>query len=207
MSVAYYQVTGSGWAEGECKGKAGWFPYEYIERRERVLASKVSEVFWEFEGNTVVSTLLVMELSYFCRRVVCVFCRKRKRRRKDSPAKQRSMFIKIKSWCGFQRFSESDSDDATRTIVQFLGICYLNIEIWILSLAVNAKSLYLSSYVTTFLLSLWLFVQLLSFFQTYKIVKRNQKQKFLWIQTKPVLNKEHNLWIKNQFKIWSSIII
>lgn len=45
LSVAHCQVTSSGWAEGECKGKAGWFPYEYIERRERVLASKVSEVF------------------------------------------------------------------------------------------------------------------------------------------------------------------
>ncbi|KAF3552555.1 hypothetical protein DY000_02009953 [Brassica cretica] len=43
--VVVRKVTGSGWAEGECKGKAGWFPYEYIERRERVLASKVSEVF------------------------------------------------------------------------------------------------------------------------------------------------------------------
>ncbi|KAF8112264.1 hypothetical protein N665_0065s0047 [Sinapis alba] len=43
--VVVRKVTGSGWAEGECKGKAGWFPYEYIERKERVLASKVSEVF------------------------------------------------------------------------------------------------------------------------------------------------------------------
>ncbi|KFK30100.1 hypothetical protein AALP_AA7G216900 [Arabis alpina] len=43
--VVVRKVMSSGWAEGECKGKAGWFPYEYIERRERVLASKVSEVF------------------------------------------------------------------------------------------------------------------------------------------------------------------
>ncbi|CAN8327586.1 unnamed protein product [Cochlearia groenlandica] len=43
--VVVRKVSSSGWAEGECKGKAGWFPYEYIERRERVLASKVSEVF------------------------------------------------------------------------------------------------------------------------------------------------------------------
>ncbi|KAL1215721.1 SH3 domain-containing protein 2 [Cardamine amara subsp. amara] len=43
--VVVRKVTSSGWAEGECKGKAGWFPYEYIERRERVLANKVSEVF------------------------------------------------------------------------------------------------------------------------------------------------------------------
>lgn len=39
------QVVSSGWAEGECKGKAGWFPYDYIERRDRVLATKVIEVF------------------------------------------------------------------------------------------------------------------------------------------------------------------
>ncbi|XP_010530811.1 PREDICTED: SH3 domain-containing protein 2 [Tarenaya hassleriana] len=43
--IVVRKVTSSGWAEGECKGKAGWFPYEYIERRERVLASKVAEVF------------------------------------------------------------------------------------------------------------------------------------------------------------------
>ncbi|XP_052734426.1 SH3 domain-containing protein 2-like isoform X1 [Vigna angularis] len=49
LSVGDYivvrKVTNSGWAEGECKGKAGWFPFSYIERRERVLASKVAEVF------------------------------------------------------------------------------------------------------------------------------------------------------------------
>ncbi|XP_019057356.1 PREDICTED: SH3 domain-containing protein 2 isoform X2 [Tarenaya hassleriana] len=39
--VVIRKVTSSGWAEGECKGKAGWFPYDYIERRDRVLASKV----------------------------------------------------------------------------------------------------------------------------------------------------------------------
>ncbi|GKV24119.1 hypothetical protein SLEP1_g33770 [Rubroshorea leprosula] len=42
--VVVRKVTNNGWAEGECKGKAGWFPYGYIERRERVLASKVAEV-------------------------------------------------------------------------------------------------------------------------------------------------------------------
>uniref|UniRef100_I1JSK2 SH3 domain-containing protein n=1 Tax=Glycine max TaxID=3847 RepID=I1JSK2_SOYBN len=49
LSVGDYivvrKVTNNGWAEGECKGKAGWFPFGYIERRERVLASKVAEVF------------------------------------------------------------------------------------------------------------------------------------------------------------------
>lgn len=49
LSVGDYivvrKVTNNGWAEGECKGKAGWFPYGYIERRERVLASKVAEIF------------------------------------------------------------------------------------------------------------------------------------------------------------------
>ncbi|XP_073152038.1 SH3 domain-containing protein 2-like [Henckelia pumila] len=43
--VVVRKVTNNGWAEGECKGKAGWFPFGYVERRERVLASKVAEVF------------------------------------------------------------------------------------------------------------------------------------------------------------------
>lgn len=43
--VVVRKVTNNGWAEGECKGKAGWFPFGYIERRDRVLASKVAEVF------------------------------------------------------------------------------------------------------------------------------------------------------------------
>lgn len=48
LSVGDYVVIRkvcNGWAEGECKGKAGWFPFGYIERRERVLASKMAEVF------------------------------------------------------------------------------------------------------------------------------------------------------------------
>ncbi|XAR59104.1 hypothetical protein NMG60_11014756 [Bertholletia excelsa] len=40
--VVVRKVSNSGWAEGECKGKAGWFPFGYIERRERVLASKMT---------------------------------------------------------------------------------------------------------------------------------------------------------------------
>ncbi|KAK5843900.1 SH3 domain-containing protein 2-like [Gossypium arboreum] len=43
--IVVRKVTNNGWAEGECKGKAGWFPFAYIEKRERVLASKVAEVF------------------------------------------------------------------------------------------------------------------------------------------------------------------
>ncbi|KAJ0447862.1 putative nucleotidyltransferase, Ribonuclease H [Helianthus annuus] len=39
--VVVRKVSNNGWAEGECKGKAGWFPLGYIERRERVLASKL----------------------------------------------------------------------------------------------------------------------------------------------------------------------
>ncbi|KAF8410512.1 hypothetical protein HHK36_003042 [Tetracentron sinense] len=42
--VVVRKVSNNGWAEGECKGKAGWFPFGYIERRERVLASKIAEV-------------------------------------------------------------------------------------------------------------------------------------------------------------------
>ncbi|KAL0386927.1 UNVERIFIED_CONTAM: SH3 domain-containing protein 2 [Sesamum radiatum] len=43
--IVVRKVSNNGWAEGECKGKAGWFPFGYIERRERVFASKVAEVF------------------------------------------------------------------------------------------------------------------------------------------------------------------
>ncbi|KAL4572965.1 hypothetical protein LXL04_019754 [Taraxacum kok-saghyz] len=43
--VVVRKVSNNGWAEGECKGKAGWFPVGYIERRERVLASKVTDIF------------------------------------------------------------------------------------------------------------------------------------------------------------------
>ncbi|CAI0378243.1 unnamed protein product [Linum tenue] len=35
-------ATSNGWAGGECKGRAGWFPFGYIEGRERVLASKIA---------------------------------------------------------------------------------------------------------------------------------------------------------------------
>ncbi|XP_076908886.1 SH3 domain-containing protein 2-like [Bidens hawaiensis] len=49
LSVGDYviirKVSNNGWAEGECKGKAGWFPLGYIERREHVLASKVTNIF------------------------------------------------------------------------------------------------------------------------------------------------------------------
>ncbi|XP_020263781.1 SH3 domain-containing protein 2-like [Asparagus officinalis] len=44
--VVVRKVSSNGWAEGECKGKAGWFPYRNIQRRERVLASKITEVYW-----------------------------------------------------------------------------------------------------------------------------------------------------------------
>jgi len=43
--VVVRQVVPTGWAEGESKGKAGWFPLSYVERRERILASKLAEVF------------------------------------------------------------------------------------------------------------------------------------------------------------------
>ncbi|XP_020085380.1 SH3 domain-containing protein 2-like [Ananas comosus] len=43
--IVVRKVSSNGWAEGECKGKAGWFPHGYIERRDRVLASKVAHIF------------------------------------------------------------------------------------------------------------------------------------------------------------------
>ncbi|GBG79241.1 hypothetical protein CBR_g29292 [Chara braunii] len=42
--VVVRQVTAAGWAEGECKGKAGWFPATFVEHRQRVPASKIMEV-------------------------------------------------------------------------------------------------------------------------------------------------------------------
>lgn len=41
--VVVRQVASHGWSEGECKGKAGWFPSAYIERRDKAPASKVIE--------------------------------------------------------------------------------------------------------------------------------------------------------------------
>lgn len=41
--VVVRQVSPHGWSEGECKGKAGWFPSAYIERRDKAPASKVIE--------------------------------------------------------------------------------------------------------------------------------------------------------------------
>lgn len=41
--VVVRQVTSHGWSEGECKGKAGWFPSAYVERRDKAPAGKVIE--------------------------------------------------------------------------------------------------------------------------------------------------------------------
>ncbi|CAM8974268.1 unnamed protein product [Rhodiola kirilowii] len=43
--VVIRKVSNNGWAEGECNGKAGWFPMAFVERRDQVLASKVAEIF------------------------------------------------------------------------------------------------------------------------------------------------------------------
>lgn len=37
------QVSPSGWSEGECKGKAGWFPSAYVEKRQRIPVSNVAD--------------------------------------------------------------------------------------------------------------------------------------------------------------------
>ncbi|GLT50589.1 hypothetical protein SLA2020_240660 [Shorea laevis] len=34
--VVVRKVSPSGWSEGECKGKAGWFPSAYVEKRQRI---------------------------------------------------------------------------------------------------------------------------------------------------------------------------
>ncbi|CAO2823454.1 unnamed protein product [Amaranthus hypochondriacus] len=36
--VVVRKVSPSGWSEGECKGKAGWFPSAYVENRQRIPA-------------------------------------------------------------------------------------------------------------------------------------------------------------------------
>ncbi|KAL0376184.1 UNVERIFIED_CONTAM: SH3 domain-containing protein 2 [Sesamum calycinum] len=54
--IVVRKVSNNGWAEGECKGKAGWFPFGYIERRERVLASKAYSRF----APTAKSILLLL---------------------------------------------------------------------------------------------------------------------------------------------------
>ncbi|KAG8074385.1 hypothetical protein GUJ93_ZPchr0006g43297 [Zizania palustris] len=41
--VVVRQVAPNGWSEGECKGKAGWFPSAYVEQRDKAPASKVIE--------------------------------------------------------------------------------------------------------------------------------------------------------------------
>ncbi|KAK9120363.1 hypothetical protein Syun_017980 [Stephania yunnanensis] len=41
--VVVRQVAPNGWSEGECKGKAGWFPSAYIEKRDKAPANKVIE--------------------------------------------------------------------------------------------------------------------------------------------------------------------
>ncbi|KAJ4729108.1 SH3 domain-containing protein 2 [Melia azedarach] len=41
--VVVRQVAPTGWSEGECKGKAGWFPSAYIARQEKAPVSKIAE--------------------------------------------------------------------------------------------------------------------------------------------------------------------
>ncbi|KAF8111814.1 hypothetical protein N665_0072s0026 [Sinapis alba] len=41
--VIVRQVAGTGWSEGEYKGKAGWFPSAYVEKQEKAPASKIVE--------------------------------------------------------------------------------------------------------------------------------------------------------------------
>ncbi|KAF6168973.1 hypothetical protein GIB67_038470 [Kingdonia uniflora] len=43
--VIVRKVSNNEWAEGESKEREGWLPFGYVERRERVLASKATEVF------------------------------------------------------------------------------------------------------------------------------------------------------------------
>ncbi|CBI30806.3 hypothetical protein VitviT2T_015331 [Vitis vinifera] len=40
--VVVRKVSHTGWSEGECKGKAGWFPSEYVAKRQRLPTSNVA---------------------------------------------------------------------------------------------------------------------------------------------------------------------
>ncbi|KAK4787455.1 hypothetical protein SAY86_011288 [Trapa natans] len=44
--VVVRKVSPSGWSEGECKGKAGWFPSAFVEKRQRIPTSNgMTEVY------------------------------------------------------------------------------------------------------------------------------------------------------------------
>lgn len=40
--VVVRKVSPSGWSEGECRGKAGWFPSAYVEKRRRIPTNQVA---------------------------------------------------------------------------------------------------------------------------------------------------------------------
>lgn len=40
--VVVRKMSPSGWSEGECRGKAGWFPSAYVEKRQRVPTSNAA---------------------------------------------------------------------------------------------------------------------------------------------------------------------
>lgn len=41
--VVVRQMASDGWSEGECKGKAGWFPSAYIEKQDKAPTNKIIE--------------------------------------------------------------------------------------------------------------------------------------------------------------------
>ncbi|XP_010518975.1 PREDICTED: SH3 domain-containing protein 1-like [Tarenaya hassleriana] len=41
--VIVRKVATNGWSEGECKGKAGWFPSAYVEKQDKAPATKLME--------------------------------------------------------------------------------------------------------------------------------------------------------------------
>ncbi|CAA2994178.1 SH3 domain-containing 1 [Olea europaea subsp. europaea] len=41
--VVVRQMAPNGWSEGECNGKAGWFPSAYVERIEKIPVGKIAE--------------------------------------------------------------------------------------------------------------------------------------------------------------------
>ncbi|KAL9346430.1 hypothetical protein Peur_061283 [Populus x canadensis] len=43
--IVVRKVSPTGWSEGECKGKAGWFPSAYVEKRQRMPTSLAAQAY------------------------------------------------------------------------------------------------------------------------------------------------------------------
>ncbi|PIA39934.1 hypothetical protein AQUCO_02600404v1 [Aquilegia coerulea] len=60
-AVVVHQVSPNGWSEGECNGKAGWFPSAYIERKDKALGNK----FLAWSSTSTVTATVRLVLQFF----------------------------------------------------------------------------------------------------------------------------------------------